>query len=86
MGTNEQAATTQTLHIGVGYGLQSELLEALHLDAVMHDVAQRVDRTTLSQSLFGSRDGTHHTETKTRIIVDDDFHCKMQNSRFKIQD
>ena len=39
VGTDKQATTAQTLHIGVGHGLQSELFESLHLDAVVHDVA-----------------------------------------------
>ena len=71
---NEQSTTTQMLHILVRNSLQTKLFQALHLDTIMHDVAQRIDRTALRQSLLSPRNGAHHTETKTRIIVDQYLH------------
>ena len=43
MCADEECATLEAWHILVRYGVQAELLEALHLHAVVYDVAQRVD-------------------------------------------
>ena len=69
-------------HIVVRNGLQTKFFEALYLNAIMHNVAQRIDCTALRQSLLSPRNGSHHTETKTRIIVDYYLHfpkCKPSN-------
>ena len=53
MGADEEAAARQVRHVGVGHGPQPQLFEALDLDAVVDDVAQRVDRAALREGAFG---------------------------------
>ena len=61
MGADEEAAARQVRHVGVGHGPQPQLFEALDLDAVVDDVAQRVDRAALREGAFGLGAGKWRT-------------------------
>ncbi len=74
MGPDEEPASVQPLHVVVGYGPQPQLLQPLHLDAVVHDVAQRVDPLAPGQRLLGPGDGPHDAEAESRMFVDLDLH------------
>lgn len=53
----------------MGDGMESQLLEALHLDAVVHDVAKRVHLAMLAKSTLGLANSPNNTEAEARIIV-----------------
>ena len=74
VGTDEEALALETGHLLVGDGPQPQLLEALHLDAVVYDVAQRIDAAASGEGLLGLRDGPDHAEAEARFIVDFDVH------------
>ena len=63
--TDEKPAAAQPLHFGVCDRMQPQLFEPLYLDAVVHDVAQRIDRTPLGERPFGLADGPDDAETET---------------------
>ena len=67
-------------HVGVGHGPQPQLFEALDFDAVVDDVAQRVDRAALREGAFGLRDCADNAEAEARFIVDLNTHnCVVKN-------
>ena len=75
VGADEEPLAPQTLHVVVGDGAEPEPFEALDLDAVVHDVAQRADRAAGGQGAFGLADRPHHAEAEARFVVDLDAHC-----------
>ena len=80
VGADEEAAARQVRHVGVGHGPQPQLFEALDLDAVVDDVAQRVDRAALPEGAFGLRDCADNAEAEARFIVDLNTHnCVVKN-------
>ena len=52
-------------------GDKSHLLQSAHLTAIVDNIAQRVEHTTLSQRLLGPADSVHHSEAKARFLVYD---------------
>lgn len=67
MGADEKAAARQVRHVGVGHGPQSQPFEALDLDAVVNDVAERVDRAALREGAFGLRDCADNAEAEADL-------------------
>ena len=66
--------------MSVGHGPQPQLFEAPDLDAVVDDVAQRVDRAALREGAFGLRDCADNAEAEARFIVDLNTHnCVVKN-------
>ena len=75
MGADEEPPSAEALHLGVGYGFESELLEPLHLDAVVDDVPERKDGASLPECLLGAGDGSDDSEAESRPVIDGDFHA-----------
>ena len=67
---DEEPPASQTVQIGVRHRVQPQPFEPLHLDPVVDDVAQRIDRTVVGQRPFGLVDSPHDAETEPRFIVD----------------
>jgi hypothetical protein len=53
----------------VGNGTQAESLEALHLNTVVHNVAQRRHLANTLERLLSLANGTHNTEAEARVFV-----------------
>ena len=66
--SDQQTATRERRQILVRDCTQTQALQALDLDAVVHDITERKDLATL-QSPLRLVDSSHHTETETRILV-----------------
>ncbi len=64
MGTHKKRTTTERSHIVVRDGTQTKLLEALHLDTVMHYIAKRVNLTRGLQSLLSLANGAYDTKAE----------------------
>jgi hypothetical protein len=54
--------------------MQAQSLKSLHLNAVMHDIAQRADLAHTAQRLLGNLDSTHYAEAEARIIINRNAH------------
>ena len=74
VGADEEPPARQAGHLLVGDGPQPQLFEPLHLDAVVDDIAQRIDRAAPGEGLFGLRDCPDHSEAESRFVVDFDVH------------
>ena len=72
----EEAAAAQARHVVVRDGAQPEAFEPLHLDAVVDDISQRIDRTTPCEGLLGLRDGPDYSEAESRFVVYFDLHLR----------
>ena len=80
MGADEEPPASQTVQIGVRHRVQPQPFEPLHLDPVVDDVAQRVDRAALREGAFGLRDCADNAEAEARFIVDLNTHnCVVKN-------
>ena len=80
VGADEEPAARQLRHVGVGDGPQSQPFETLDFDAVVNDVAERIDRGAPSEGLFGLRDCADNAEAEARFIVDLNTHsCVIKN-------
>ena len=80
---DEQPPAAQCGHVGVGYGAQPQPFEALHFDAVVDDVAQRIDRTPLGEGFLGLRNSPDYAEAEARFVIDlysQPFHCALRTA------
>ena len=80
VGADEQPPAAQCGHVGVGYGAQPQPFEALHFDAVVDDVAQRIDRTPLGEGFLSLRNSPDYAEAEARFVIDlysQPFHCAL---------
>ena len=83
VGADEEAAARQVRHVGVGYGAQPQPFEALHFDAVVDDVAQRIDRTPLGEGFLSLRNSPDYAEAEARFVIDlysQPFHCALRTA------
>ena len=51
-------------------GDKSHLTEALALHAVVHDIAEAVERLALRQFFLGLSDGSGHSEAEAATLID----------------
>jgi hypothetical protein len=65
----EQHATTDTLYLIMRDGAQAESLKALHLDTVVHNVAQRRHLANTLQGSLRLANGTHNAKAEARIFI-----------------
>ena len=80
VGADEEPAARQLRHVGMGDGPQPQSFETLDFDAVVNDVAERIDRGTPFEGLFGLRDCADNAEAEARFIVDLNTHsCVIKN-------
>ena len=61
-------------HLRMVDGLEALLLQAVHLLAVVHNVAEAVKVVGLRQLLFSLADGTDHTGAETALFIDGNLH------------
>ena len=83
VGADEQPPAAQCGHVGVGYGAQPQPFEALHFDAVVDDVAQRIDRTPLGEGFLSLRNSPDYAEAEARFVIDlysQPFHCALRTA------
>jgi hypothetical protein len=76
MRSNKEGSAAKIFDIVVCHRAQSQRLKALHLNTIMHDIAQRIDLAKALQRNLRLADGTHHAEAETRIIVDYNAHIR----------
>lgn len=60
--------------IGVSNHLEALVGEALHLIAIVYDVAEAIERLALGQFLLSLADGGHYPEAEARIAVNLNAH------------
>jgi len=84
MGTEQDLGIVDVAHLVVIDGDEPHLLQAVALLAIVHDVAQAIEPFLLRKFLLSLADGTRHTETKARTLVDFYFHAaKIRNKNEK---
>ena len=81
MGAYQHTLAAQGLQVVVVYHLQAGLAQALHLGAVVHNVAQTVEAAGLGQLLLGGAYGFHHSKAVACVLVDQYFHRLKYHSR-----
>lgn len=64
MRTDQHGPADELREIGMRYRLKPQGFEALHLDPVVHDIAERINFLPAGKRLFGLGDRFHHTEAK----------------------
>ena len=69
MGPQQHLDVVQPGHLSVVDGDEPHLAQALTLHAVVHDVAQAVERTPLGQLLLGFLNGSSHAEAEAAAVV-----------------
>nr|DAF45631.1 MAG TPA: hypothetical protein [Siphoviridae sp. ctBLh2] len=79
----EEPAAAQTGHVGMADGPQPESLEALHLDPVVYDIPERVDRTAFGEGPLGLRNRPDYAEAESRFVVDLYLHPGRSLVRFR---
>ena len=79
----EEPAAAQAGHVGMADGPQPESLEALHLDPVVYDIPERVDRTAFGEGPLGLRNRPDYAEAEARFVIDlysQPFHCALRTA------
>ena len=72
MRTKQHIHIVEFLQLLMGDGLQPLLLEAFHLVAIVHNVAQAVEVACVCQLLLCHIDGARHAKAESRILVNFD--------------
>ena len=69
VGAQQYLGIVQAVELVVVDGDESHGLQTLHFAAVVHNVAQAVQRAAFGQFLFGFADGVDHSEAEARSFV-----------------
>jgi hypothetical protein len=72
--TYEQHTSSHRSYLVVRNGTQAQGLETLHLDTVMHNVAQRRHLANTLQGSLSLADSSHHAEAEARVLVNGNTH------------
>ena len=70
MGTYQHRFVMKRCQLFMIDGAESQLLETRNLLAVMDDIAQAIERFTVTELFLCLSDGTHHSRTKATKFID----------------
>ena len=69
MSTEQDLYALQFLHLLMVYRDESRFMQALHFHTVMHNIAQAVKFTALSQLLFSFLDGSGYAKAEPTAVI-----------------